>query len=898
VNGRTTFRGFRLGTMPIVFIAFAAANAADAEEFVFETSVARLVIGQDAKVRSLKQLRNGREYVGAAPEPFVAVSKAARVFQASNAERHGDLLRVQFGASGVEADYRITATPESIAVQLTDVRGEGVDGISLMQLNVSLPNTGGLPGVRWDAEFAVCLLGLSSRVNVKMVGLSLQAWVYPELAVRGERVALLAGPTPQFLGDMQKAERTFGLPSPSVNGTWMKNSDDVRTSYLFSDLTEANVDETIRYAKLGGFRYILVYSSSWSSSLGSYPINNRNFPGGEAGLKAVIDKCHAAGLKVGMHMLTSFVGKNDVLVQPRPSPWLLKDAEATLAKDLTATAEEVDASSVAAFPAGGFSYGPASDVLIDDEIVHYKRLDGVRFLQCVRGFAGTRAGTHQAGARIRHLVEYDGSYIADLRTPLREAISSRVAGLINRCGFDMIYFDGGEINSVIQPGWYWMGVQQMDIWQRVTRELLVQGSGTTHWTWHIFARATSDDYSAVAPKQYMDHHKIADYWRGSRDSFLPAELGWVGFLAAAPDHPATTPDEIEFYATRMLALDSAAGLETNLDALVANARSEEMLQLLGAYERLRFNRTVSPEWRQRLSTGEWHMTKPGEFHPVRYDASHLDVPGKTQFNNEFANQALKFRLRVAATVASPGDPSNITLMKAATPFAVPPPAAKAVLPGSMAVQFELGGNTQAKAINLTTHRALAVRITSEGWQPGGSPAPVLNVQLEDESRRYRDYYVDLNFTGSKTVTLAEASSDRTLAEFRPAGINYPFKAAMGGFDYGHVVALNLRWMSYSRGTDVRSAVSSVEALEEREGVLKDVAVSAGSRSIKVANEMRTGDYAEYWATGPVRVFNKNGRLLSTTPIANGPQLVRGENTVSVTATGSGASVFTAITLGN
>ena len=144
---------------------------------------------------------------------------------------------------------------------------------------------------------------------------------------------------------------------------------DARTSYLFTDLTEANVDETIRYAKMGGFRYILIYSSTWSTSLGSYPINLKSFPHGEAGLKSVVDKCHAAGLKVGMHMLTSFVGKNDPLVRPKPDPGLLKDGEATLAADMTEVATQLTATSASAL--AGFSLQTGSyDIVIDDEIVH------------------------------------------------------------------------------------------------------------------------------------------------------------------------------------------------------------------------------------------------------------------------------------------------------------------------------------------------------------------------------------------------------------------------------------------------------------------------------------------------------------------------------------------------
>src|ERR1019366_7384561 len=99
-----------------------------------------------------------------------------------------------------------------------------------------------------------------------------------------------------------------------------------------------------------------------------------------------------------------------------------------------------------------------------------------------------------------------------------------------------------------------------------------------------------------------------------------------------------------------------------------------------------------------------------------------------------------------------------------------------------------------KALDLTTHRALAVQLDVEG--PAGE-TPVLNVQLEGASKTFRDYYIDLDFRGPKTIILPEPGTRRMLAEFRPAPANYPFKAAMGGFDYGNVVALNLRWMRYT-----------------------------------------------------------------------------------------------------
>ena len=179
-----------------------------------------------------------------------------------------------------------------------------------------------------------------------------------------------------------------------IGGHWAKTSPDVRRGYLFTDLTEANCEETIPYAKLGEFGYVMTYDGTWTSSLGSYPINLQNFPKGEESLKAAVERCHAAGLKVGLHMLTSFVHKHDPLARPKPDPRLLKDAQAVLAADIDAQAQEMAASTaVDAFPAEAVFYGDARqgfDIQIDDELIHYQRLEpgSRKFLQCVRGYAG------------------------------------------------------------------------------------------------------------------------------------------------------------------------------------------------------------------------------------------------------------------------------------------------------------------------------------------------------------------------------------------------------------------------------------------------------------------------------------------------------------------------------
>jgi len=892
-----------------------------AEDFVYENDSVRFVLGSDGLNRSLVEKSSGKNWLSEKPSRFAWIRKAGQIYPATAVASSDGLLRITFATSGVTADYRVTPRASYFVIELISLSDEAVEEVCLAQLDTRIAeNYGGWLNVRWNDRFALCLMGLSDRVNTG----GLRGIVYREFGIPGRKVALIAAAKDDFLDVVQQVEKDCGLPSPRLGGVWAKRSPEVRRGYLFTDLTEDNADETIRYAKLGEFGYVMTYSGTWSKSLGSYPVNLDNFPDGEDSLRRTIDKCHAAGLKVGMHMLTSFVHKHDPLVRPKPDPRLLKDAQSVLAADVDAAATEIPAGApLDGFPGKATYYGAAQqgfDVVIDDEIIHYRRLeagDSPRLVDCIRGYAGTTAAGHKAGAKIHHLAQRYGCYLVDLRTSLKDDLAERIAGLINRCGFDMIYFDGGECNAANGPPWYWVGQQQMSIYDRVGRELLVQGSGGTPWTWHIFARGCCDDFAAVAPKQYLDYHKIADSWQHYTRSFMPAELGWWGFLDDTPDHPATSPDEVELYAVRMLALDCPVSLETNLAALKKNGRTEELLKLLGRYERLRLSDRVPSKIRHKLRQGEWHMEmvdgKP-IFRPVRYDERRVAVPGKLAIDNAFASQPLKFRLQAVPSLARIGDPGNTVLLRSDPAVELKYPAPQTPMPGALAgrIEFDRPEGEQASVflvgpkaelgigtLDLVKHRALAVRLRVDGPldAPGESVA-VLNVQLEGVAETYRDHYIDLHFTGEKTVIIPEPTSERMLPEFRPAHTNYRFKAAGYHFNYRQIVALNFRWMRLPKQRPVRCEVSLVEALAESEATIENPEISADGIRLTMPVELKTGDYAEYWANGPLQVFDHNGMLLRTIENVGQPPLVpAGETEFSLRSTTSGQVKLTLITLG-
>ena len=224
-------------------------------------------------------------------------------------------------------------------------------------------------------------------------------------------------------------------------------------SYLMvGGVNQQNIDQVIEFAR-GGFGCIEIF---WERSTPSYEPNPAQFPDGLAGLKAVADKVHAAGMQLGMHVMQGMVGwgsKDDPYITPKADPALAAGPprDAGRCRWTRTAPRSACAKSTADWPEKG-------DLYVEGEIVRYEKLTPNGFAQCQRGLHKTTVVAHPEGAPLGHLVNCFPIwgytvYCPDVKSTMIDEICDRIARVFNEVGADMSYFDGGEEIAVQPPHW-------------------------------------------------------------------------------------------------------------------------------------------------------------------------------------------------------------------------------------------------------------------------------------------------------------------------------------------------------------------------------------------------------------------------------------------------------------
>ncbi|NLC56900.1 MAG: hypothetical protein GX774_08700 [Armatimonadetes bacterium] len=428
-------------------------------------------------------------------------------------------------------------------------------------------------------------------------GVRLAAQTEQRYGIEPAGVAVVACPRSSFIPSISRMERAAGLPSPRPGGAWSKRSPWVKRSYLFiTSFAAADTDEVIAFARRGGFHMILIGQESWCASTGHYAIDTTNFPGGLETLRATVARLKQAGFKVGLHYLAPSIYPPDPYLTPVPDPRLVRDAFAELAADVDATADFIPTTTPpATFPAedGGYM-GQGAVIQIGNELIQYRERSmepPYGFRGCTRGLHGTKATAHARGSRVAHLRKSYGYFLFDMDTDLIEEVADNLARVVNACDLDMIYWDGSE--ALQGEHWYYNAKLHKAFYDRFrNKDMLLQASSYSHYSWHIVSRMASADGHGDL-KGYLDQRTPGFRWYNA--NLMPLDIGWYYVY-----NTSATTDQFEYVLNKSLGFNASISLQTNPASIRTHPYIGEIVDLIGAYERLRLGGEVPEATRARL----------------------------------------------------------------------------------------------------------------------------------------------------------------------------------------------------------------------------------------------------------------------------------------------------------
>ncbi|OGV66744.1 MAG: hypothetical protein A3K19_01095 [Lentisphaerae bacterium RIFOXYB12_FULL_65_16] len=640
-----------LGTFAV--FALGAVALAQQPDVIIESPSVKLVLGANGAWRALVDKRTGKDWCWSEGEPrLVEATIDGKSDAAAGLAFDGALLTVKFANHDTVLTYRVKPEPEWLLFTLESVSGARPRSLTLLRVPTSITEqVGRVLNIAHNADVAVCLLTANiqstggAQAKGKWTDLRIATQDAPGPKIEGAAAALIVCPKADVRAVLGRAAAAFGLPTNARDGAASKDLPIARQSYWFLTFGEKDVDAVLDYCKQSGFRQVMVSFGSLSVGPGHYEINTRNFPNGIDSVKAMVDRFHAAGILVGMHTFASKVKKTDAYVTPVPDKRFWRDMQVSLAAAVTAEQTEIRANeSLAEWPGspvckqksweGGVD--KHQEVIIDDEIVQFASIgpEGKydTFLGCTRGAWGTTAAAHAAATPGYH-VGVDGcinGYIIDEDTTLLDEVTDNLAKVFNTCGFDMVYFDGGEDVDRRRFDYYITKNQAMAMSKFTKRPLIHMGTCLTHALWHSFSRSgTADVYTATyasgmtdltgftgefqrtreivdgvvkravtydalgKPKKWptvKEHIDRSVKWALELDkSFIPGELGWFGIWGKGKYSDGLQLDEAEYLMAKSLAYNLPLSFETSIGQMEAHPLTPQILQIAKAYEDMRLN---------------------------------------------------------------------------------------------------------------------------------------------------------------------------------------------------------------------------------------------------------------------------------------------------------------------
>ena len=644
-------------TMNIIFTSCTNNKTIDEDDIVIENEQVKLVIGKDGIAKSLlykptseecliegknisiSSITQNRPYNN---EIKLAYPNKEMTFQANSVRREGDKLIVGYELIPYEAVISLKVTSQYLGFSLEDFIVEDTDyHIDISEPPVSemwflqLPvrnrtHFGHWLNVIWDDQLAVNVLGTDHYARIDSEEGEgyhiLRAGVSAEVKLRGVGAALITCSTDNLLDNIAGVEEDYNLP----HGVKSRRHEKYSFSYYFSSsVNPNNVEQHLKYAKMGGFRAFLVYYPSFIKSngyrkLGNYDWLLSEYPNGKDDLRSMLNRIENAGMIPGFHFLHTHIGRESRYVTPVPDHRLNLLNKFTLAAPLGMNDTTIY---VEQNPRDITMADKMRVLKIGTELISYKNYTTSRpykFTGCTRGVDRTTVNSQPTGYMfgLLDISEFGGrSVYLDQNTSMQEEIVEKLAD-IYQAGFKFVYFDGSE--GVNPPFWFNVSGAQWKVYKELKPEpLFAEGAAKTHFSWHMLSRGNAFD---VFKPEYLKEaiRKFpAEEAPRMKEDFTRVNFGWLGYWVPDENTIGTQPDMFEYVSSRAAAWDCPVSIQSSLERFDAHPRTPDNLEVLRRWEEVRVQKWLTEKQKQMLQNLEQEhillLNEQKEFELLPYD---------------------------------------------------------------------------------------------------------------------------------------------------------------------------------------------------------------------------------------------------------------------------------------
>ncbi len=677
------------------------------ENVIIENERLRLKIGGDCQVQSLILKATGEELLRSGEgislfsvtqeRPFNNEVKLAHpnkrtTFQANRIRREGDRLIVGFEITPFEAVVEIRECPRYISFHLADfiVHPADYEGLCmdtppaaefrLLQLPVkNRENFGEWLNVCWDRSAAVNVLSVSPHARIdseRRLGYRvMSADAVRDIRLKGIGAALIVDTPDALMDDVAAVEEDYDLP----RGVASRRGPMINASvYWAGDVTPRTVDEHIRYAKMGGFRLMLIYYTALFKTnygydtCGDYDYREE-YPNGRADLETMLSRIKEAGITPGLHFLHTHIGIKSRYVTPVADHRLNKTRRFTLARPLDAqeTTVYVDQN-----PEGAVLADRCRILQFGGELISYQSYETeppYRFTGCTRGLYDTIVQNHPLGLTggIVDVSEFGHghSFYLDQNTGLQDEVADKLADAYG-AGFEFVYFDGSEGTNA--PFEFHVPNAQYRVYRKLNpAPLFSEGAAKAHFSWHFLSGGNAFDiFPPEVFKQKICEFPAEEAPRMRRD-FTRLNFGWWAFWA--PGHPngsvtGIQPDMYEFGLSRAAAWDCPATMQANLKAFREHPRTADIMEVMRRWEDVRAKNWLTEAHKQALKDlMQEHILLidgNGEYELVPYNQIAQAADGDARLRSFlFERQGMRYvvywHVSGSGTLSLPVDPNRV-----------------------------------------------------------------------------------------------------------------------------------------------------------------------------------------------------------------------------------------------